>query len=54
MYLLQMTTQATQEVGKVTSQAVGYFDIIKTKVLNYAPNIVGAIVFLCHWFMAHW
>jgi small conductance mechanosensitive channel len=46
MYLLQITTQATQEVGKVTSQAVGYFDIIKNKVLNYAPNVVGAI--LCY------
>jgi small conductance mechanosensitive channel len=33
-------------VGKVTSQAVGYFDIIKNKVLNYAPNVVGAI--LCY------
>ena len=44
MNLLQISTQATQEVGKVTSQAVGYLDIIKDKVLNYAPNVVGAIV----------
>jgi small conductance mechanosensitive channel len=51
MYLLQITTQATQEVGKVTSQAVGYFDILKNKVLNYAPQCGGGHRLLYHWFM---
>ena len=45
MTLLQITQNISAEANQVASQTFSYVDKIKNFALDYAPKIVGAIVF---------